>query len=256
MKITIIQPDPVWENKFANFRDLERLIAPSYNKTDVIILPEMFNTGFSMNPEQLSELPKAETFNWMKSTSQKGNFGLCGSYMVKEKDKFFNRWVFVTPGDEFWYYDKRHLFRMGDEDKFFSAGKSRLAFTFRRVRISPYVCYDIRFPVWSRNRNDYDLAIYSANWPEARKNVWNTLLMARAIENQCFVAGSNRIGTDGKGIRYCGNSSVVNPRGEIISSAGADKECAISAEISLDELSDFRKKFPVFKDADEFTIEL
>jgi predicted amidohydrolase len=256
MKITIIQPDLVWENKSANFGNLEGLIAPLYKKTDMIILPEMFNTGFSMNAEHISESSEAETYSWMKSISRKGDFGICGSYIVKEKDTFFNRWVFVSPGDESWYYDKRHLFSPGDEDKFFTSGKTRLVFTFRGVRISPYVCYDIRFPVWSRNRNDYDLAVYSANWPEARKNVWNVLLKARAIENQCFVAGSNRIGTDGKGIRYCGNSSVINPRGEIISSAGDDEECSISAEIFLDELSDLRKKFPVFMDADEFIIKL
>ena len=141
-------------------------------------------------------MPAGETLTWMMRAAIDGNFGVCGSYMVEEKGKFFNRWVFVSPLEEIWYYDKRHLFSMGDEDKFFSAGKSRLVFTFRNVRISPFICYDLRFPVWSRNRNEYDLAIYSANWPEVRIDVWNTLLRARAIENQCFVAGSNRIGTD------------------------------------------------------------
>ena len=170
----------------------------------------------------------------MKSTAQKGNFGVCGSYMVKENGRFFNRWVFVSPEKEIWYYDKRHLFSMGGEDKFFSAGKSRLVFSFRGVRISPYICYDLRFPVWSRNSNDYDLVIYSANWPEARINVWNTLLKARAIENQCFVAGSNRIGTDGNGIKYCGDSAIIDPRGEIIASADNNEECSVSAEISID----------------------
>jgi omega-amidase len=254
MKITIVQPGLIWENKIANFRNLERLIPPLKEKTDLVILPEMFNTGFSMNAGELSESPEAETFTWMKTTSRKGNFGLCGSYMVKDNGNFFNRWMFVSPEEKFWYYDKRHLFSMGEEDKFFSAGKERLVFTFRGVRISPFVCYDLRFPVWSRNRNDYDLAVYSANWPEARRNVWNILLQARAIENQCFVAGSNIIGTDGNGINYCGNSSVVNPRGEIIAKASANEECSVSAEISIDELAEFRKKFPVLNDTDEFTI--
>jgi omega-amidase len=254
MKITIIQPGLIWENKTANFRNLERLIPSLQQKTDLIILPEMFNTGFSMNTREFSESPEAETFTWMKSTSRKGNFGLCGSYMVKENGTFYNRWMFVSPGDEFYYYDKRHLFSMGEEDKFFSAGKERLVFTFRGVRISPFVCYDLRFPVWSRNRNDYDLAIYSANWPEARRNVWDILLQARAIENQCFVAGSNIIGTDGNGIKYCGDSTVVNPRGEVIAKAPANEDCSISADISIDELAEFRKKFPVLYDADKFTI--
>ncbi|MCX6254612.1 MAG: amidohydrolase [Bacteroidia bacterium] len=254
MKISIIQPDLAWEDKTGNFSKLEELILPLYEKTDIVVLPEMFNTGFSMNPGQLSELPQAETFNWMKNTAQKGNFGLCGSYMVKENLQFFNRWVFVSPENETRYYDKRHLFSMGEEDKLFSAGKTRLVFTFRGVRISPYICYDLRFPVWSRNKTDYDLMINSANWPESRINVWDTLLRARAIENQCFVAGANRIGTDGEGIKYCGDSKIINPRGEILSSASRNEEICITGEISMTELSDFREKFPVLKDADYFTI--
>lgn len=256
MKISIIQPNLVWENKTANFANLAGLISPLYNKTDIVILPEMFNTGFSMNPDQFSEHPEAETFIWMKETAREGNFGICGSYMVKEKSKFFNRFVFVSPENDFWYYDKRHLFSMGDEDKFFSAGKSRLVFTFRDIRISPYICYDLRFPVWSRNRNEYDLAIYATNWPEIRAEVWKTLLQARAIENQCYVAGSNRIGTDGNGVKHCGDSMIISPRGEIITLAKTNEECSISADLPISELFDFRRKFPVFNDADNFTIKL
>ena len=254
MKISIIQPDLAWEDKSRNFKNLGELISPLYKKTDIVVLPEMFNTGFSINPEQLSESPEAETFDWMKNIAQRGNFGLCGSYMVKENMHFFNRWVFVTPEKESWYYDKRHLFSMAGEDKFFSPGKTRLIFSFRGVRISPHICYDLRFPVWSRNRNDYDLIIYAANWPESRISVWNTLLKARAIENQCYVAGANRIGTDGEGIKYCGDSMIVDPRGVIIASANRNEESSVTGKISLTELSDFRKKFPVLKDADNFTI--
>ncbi len=254
MKISIIQSDIAWENKPANFKKLDLLISPLHNKTDLIILPEMFNTGFSMDPARLSEPPDSDTFIWMKVASRKGNFGVCGSYMVRESGKFFNRWVFVSPESDFWCYDKRHLFSLGKEDKFFSAGKSRMVFTFRDVRISPFICYDLRFPVWSRNRNDYDLAIYSANWPESRSEVWDTLLKARAIENQCYVAGSNIIGTDGEGLKYNGDSLIIGPRGEIISSGKTKEECIISADLSISELSDFRKKFPVFSDADNFTI--
>ena len=150
MKISIIQPDLAWEDKTDNFTILGRLISPLFNKTDIVILPEMFNTGFSMDPEKLSELPHAETFEWMLNLSLKGNFGLCGSYIVKENDNFYNRWVFVSPEKENWYYNKRHLFSMGGEDRFFSCGKDRLVFTFRGVRISPYICYDLRFPIWAR----------------------------------------------------------------------------------------------------------
>lgn len=254
MKISIIQPDIAWEDKSRNFQKLYDLISPLYNKTNLVILPEMFNTGFSMNPEELAESPAGETFGWMKSMAEKGNFGLCGSYIVKENMNFFNRFVFVAPGNEIRHYDKRHLFSMGGEDRLFSAGKSRLVFSFMGVRISPYICYDLRFPVWSRNRNESDLIIYAANWPESRRNVWNTLLQARAIENLCYVAGSNRTGTDGTGISYCGESVIIDPRGWIISSAGTETDCSVSADISMTELSDFRLKFPVMNDADDFSL--
>lgn len=251
MKISVIQPDIIWENKPANFACLEILISPLFNRTDLIILPEMFNTGFSMSVEQLSELPDGDTFRWMRSVAVKGNSGVCGSYMIKSDGQFFNRWVFVSPENESWYYNKRHLFSMGEEDKFFSKGHSRTIFNFRGMRICPFICYDLRFPVWSRNRNEYDLAIYSANWPGARINVWNTLIKARAIENQCYVAGVNRIGTDGMGISYCGESAIAGPRGEIINSVG-NEQSVISADLSLSELTDFRNKFPVINDADEY----
>jgi len=254
MKISVIQPDTVWEDKYRNFQNLTELIFPLYDNTDIVILPEMFNTGFSMRPAELSESPDGETFRWMKAIAEKGDFGICGSYVVKEDNCFFNRWVFVSPENDTALYNKRHLFSMGGEDSLFTAGSSRVVFSYRGVRIAPFICYDLRFPVWTRNRNDYDLLIYAANWPEIRQNVWNTLLKARAIENQCFVAGSNRTGTDGEGIKYCGESIIVNPRGELIEIAEADQECSITADISLTELADFRNKFPVINDADKFTI--
>jgi predicted amidohydrolase len=254
MKISVIQYDIAWEDKSCNFRNLSEIISPLFNKTDIVILPEMFNTGFSMNAGALSEPADGETFLWMKKIAEKGNFGVCGSYIVKENGSFYNRFVFVSPDSERWHYDKRHLFSMGGEDRLFSRGKSRLIFTFRGVRIAAYICYDLRFPVWSRNSEGSDLIIYSANWPEARQKVWNTLLQARAIENQCYVAGSNRTGTDGEGIRYCGGSLIIDPRGDILASAGSATESGIRAEISIDKLSEFRKKFPVSGDADEFNI--
>ena len=253
MKITVVQPDIEWENKKGNFFRIERLLNNISTGTDLVILPEMFNTGFSMNPEKLSELPGAETYKWLKNISLDGNFGICASYIVRDKNLFFNRWILVTPEGDLWSYDKRHLFRMTNEKQSFTAGKTRLAFPFRGVRICPNVCYDLRFPVWSRNRNDYDLLINSANWPAARRDVWLTLLKARAIENQCYVAGSNRIGTDGAGISYSGDSMIIDPKGKIIADA-ADKECSITADISMKELSEFRNKFPVLEDADDFTL--
>jgi predicted amidohydrolase len=255
MRISVIQPDIKWHDKRVNLSTLESLAQPLYSNTDLVILPEMFSTGFTMEPELLSEPMDGETLDWMRKMADKGNFGICGSYIVSEEGKFFNRWVFVSPDKSLYYYDKRHLFSLAEENMFYKAGKKRLVFEFRGFKISPYVCYDLRFPVWSRNRGEYDLAIYSANWPEVRVNVWNTLLRARAIENQCFVAGSNRIGADGKGIRHNGNSCIINARGELLSAAG-ESACSISTDLSLQELTDFRNKFNVFRDADEFEISM
>ncbi len=254
MKISVIQPYIVWEDKHLNFMNLTRLIKPLFNKTDVVLLPEMFNTGFSMNTSLLCETPDGITFEWMRNLAREGNFGLCGSYIVKEEDRFFNRFVFVSSEQETWHYDKRHLFTMGGEDKHFSAGNSRLIFSFRGMKISPYICYDLRFPVWSRNTGGFDLMIYSANWPASRQNVWNTLLKSRAIENQCYVAGSNRTGEDGAGLIYSGESIIIDPRGETIVSAGNKENHTINSELAMEELSDFRRKFPVSNDADKFTI--
>jgi omega-amidase len=254
MKLTLIQPDIIWENKSGNLERIGELISASPADTDIVILPEMFNTGFSMNPHELSEPPGSETFEWMKSMAEKCNYGICGSYIINENNHFYNRWIFVSPDNEIWSYNKRHLFSPGDEDKLFTHGNERVVFNFRGLRICPNICYDLRFPVWSRNRDDYDLLINSANWPERRRDVWLTLLKARAFENQCFVAGVNRIGIDGTGIKYCGDSMILGPKGEIIASDKRNKECLISGEILINELSDFREKFPVQNDADDFTI--
>jgi predicted amidohydrolase len=252
MKISIIQPEPAWENKKANLEHLSEMMLPLSHETDIIILPEMFSTGFSMNTS-LCEPYHGPTFDWMKKLSFEGGFAVCGSYMVIEKEKVYNRFVFVT-SDEEYFYDKRHLFSIGEENRFFEKGNSRTIFSYKGWNISPFVCYDLRFPVWSRNRNDYDLAIYVSSWPEARVNVWNTLLRARAIENQCYVTGSNRIGIDGNGVRHNGMSQIIDPRGELILSAGVNEERVITADLSLEELRDFRKKFDVQRDADEFNI--
>jgi omega-amidase len=255
LKVSIIQADLLWENKSGNLKKLEALIMPLFNKTDLVILPEMFNTGFSMNAS-LGESMQGETVQWMKAVSSRGNFGICGSLIIKEGKNYFNRFVFLSPENPIHYYDKRHLFGMGGEDTTFKPGNSKLIFTFRGMRISPFICYDLRFPVWSRNHDNYDLAVYTASWPESRMNVWNTLLRARAIENQCYVAGCNRIGTDDMGINYNGLSQIISPRGELICTAGTDMECALTENLSLQELIDFRIKFNVFGDADEFELKL
>ena len=256
MRLSVLQPDLVWENKSLNLNSLKRLLQPLKGKTDLVVLPEMFSTGFSMNTTELSEPQHGDTFLWMSEISSIGNFAICGSYMVREKQKVYNRWVFIGPGDVYHFYNKRHPFKMGREDKFITQGSARLVFNYLGFRISPYICYDLRFPVWSRNRNDTDLLIYAANWPDTRENAWNILLKARAIENQCFVAGSNRIGVDGNGISYSGDSAIIDPKGEIIALADYGQVQCITAEIKLEDLITFRKKFPVLNDADNFSIEL
>jgi len=256
MKLSIIQSDIIWEDKLRNLQVIGDIIINSVHEgTDIIILPEMFNTGFSMNPDKLAEPPRSTTFDWMKNIADLKNLGICGSYIIKKEGGFFNSWVFVSPHDEVFTYDKRHLFSPGNEDKLFTRGTVRLVFNFRGIRICPNICYDLRFPVWSRNLHDYDLLINSANWPGSRRDVWLTLLKARAIENQCFVAAANRVGVDGEGIYYCGDSLVAGPKGEIIAAAG-DSETLLTAEISPENLESFRKKFPMLDDADRFELKL
>lgn len=254
MKIAIVQPDTVWEAKNENLRRLEFQIKSLDNDTNLIVLPEMFSTGFSMNPLKLAESTYSETFEWMRKIASERHSGICGSYIVRLRNDFFNRWVFVSPEGRHRTYDKRHLFSITGENKYFTPGVKLLTFKFNEFRISATVCYDLRFPVWCRNNNKYDILINSANWPEARRDVWITLLKARAIENQCYVIGANRVGTDDNGFSYSGESAIIDPRGRIMASGSDKEECTITAVLSLKELKDFRKTFPVLRDTDNFSI--
>lgn len=254
MKLSLIQTTLAWEDKAAGLARFERLMDQLPSGCDLAVLPEMFNTGFTMNTSMLAETPEGETYEWMKRMASSFGFAVCGSYIVKEGSSYFNRWLFISPEGEEYYYNKRHLFAYSGEDKEFTAGNARLVFSYRGLRIMPSVCYDLRFPVWLRNQNDYDLMINSACWPAARTEIWNTLLRARAIENQAWVAGCNCTGTDGNGIKYTGNSLIAGPSGKILTSSG-DEEAVITADLSMDELSDFRSKYPFLKDADNFNLE-
>jgi omega-amidase len=254
MKITIVQPDIIWENRSANLKKIESLLHPVSGKTDLVILPEMFTTGFSMNTGNLAEEINAGTLAWMRSMSLERQFAICGSYIVDENHSFFNRFVFVTPDQKTYSYDKRHLFSIGGENDSYKPGKKRLVFTYNDVRISAIICYDLRFPVWIRNRNDYDLLICVSNWPDSRREVWNTLLKARAVENQCYVAGVNRVGSDNEENNYAGESVILDPRGRKIAEIKEYEEGIATGEISIPELISFRKNFPVWKDADDFGI--
>ena len=255
LKITIIQSDLHWENPGANISMFEEKIWKIREQADVIVLPEMFTTGFTMNAPVLAEPMNLTAFKWMKQQAAQTGAVVTGSLIIKEKDRYFNRLIWMQPDGKFFMYDKRHLFRMAEEHQIYSPGREKLLVEWKGWKIRPLICYDLRFPVWSRNRqNEYDLLIYVANWPEARRLPWKTLLQARAIENLSYVVGVNRIGKDGKGIMYCGESSVISPKGEVLWQKENSEEIATYA-LSKTELDSFRAKFPADMDADEFTLE-
>jgi len=254
MRVTIVQPDIFWEKKSANLSHLEEILDFSPGFTDLIVLPEMFTTGFTMDPGKYAEQDDSETFGWMQKISGIKEAAVCGSFIAEDKGSYYNRFICVSPSGEIFRYDKRHLFSISGEDKSYTQGNARIVFNYRGFRILPLICYDLRFPVWARNRGDYDLMICVANWPESRRDVWNTLLKARAIENQCFVAGVNRIGTDPSGNSYSGDSVLLDAKGKTILGLSVNREGHATAELSIQSLQAFRKEFPVWKDADEFTL--
>jgi len=254
LRITLAQVDLAWEDPRRNRNHFDLLIRQLTGKSDLVILPETFTTGFSMRARDLAEQMDGPTVNWLLQLSQITKIAICGSLLIKDNDSYYNRFVFVTPGGEVFFYNKRHLFSIGGESVSYTAGDERLIVHFLGWRIALYVCYDIRFPVWCRNVNDTDLMIFTANWPSSRSEVWKILLKARAIENQVYVAGVNRIGTDGEGILYLGESQVINPRGEALKENYLTNNGLLSFEISKNKLNDFRKKFPVANDADRFIV--
>lgn len=220
---------------------------------DLYVLPEMFSTGFCTSPEGVAEPEPCDSLKWMKDSAEMFSAAIAGSVAVEENGRFFNRFYFVTPDGNAVYYDKRHLFTYGGEHLKFTAGKERKIVEYKGVRILLQVCYDLRFPVWSRNRGDYDMVLYVASWPETRADAWRQLLKARAIENQCFVAGVNRIGTDPSN-SYCGGTMLIDPYGKVIAECADGMESVAVAEISMEELAAFRQKFPVLDDADDFEL--
>jgi len=254
--ITTIQTHLFWEDVQKNMEHFDEKINEIKDPTDIIILPEMFTTGFTMNPEKLAEQHGGKGLQWMLQKSKEKNCVVIGSISVKENGNFYNRLYWTKPGGTYEYYDKRHLFRMGNEDEHYTAGNKKLIINYKGWKICPLVCYDLRFPVWSRNRkeNTYDVLIYVANWPEVRSYPWKQLLIARAIENQAYVIGVNRIGEDGNRISHSGDTAVINPRGEIISQIVAHQDKAETTHLSYSYLQDFRKVFPVMLDGDEFEI--
>lgn len=255
LKISIVQTDIAWENKQENLRMLREKLHALRGTTEIVVLPEMFSTGFTMKSRELAEPVSGITVRILKELAADFQLALCGSFICSERSNYYNRAFFITPEGEEFYYDKRHLFRMGNEAEYFSAGNNKLIISYRGWNICLLVCYDLRFPVWSRNvNNEYDLLIYMASWPQARRLAWDTLLCARALENMCYVCGVNRIGVDGNKLIYNGGSVVFSAKGEPLASVPDGEEGIETVSLSLISLQQLRDKFPVWKDADAFRL--
>lgn len=258
IRISLVQTDLHWQDKTANLAMLEEKIWDLKGKTDLIILPEMFPTGFSMEASKLAEPMNLTVCKWMKQLAAHTGALITGSAIISEGGKYYNRLLWVSPEGKIQHYDKRHLFRMAEEDQTFSAGEKLPIFTLKGWKICPQVCYDLRFPVWARNNWEngiasYDLIFYIASWPAARTSAWDALLPARAIENLAYSIGVNRIGTDGNDIPYVGHSAAYDFRGEKIADLG-EKDQIQTITLSAQKLEEFREKFPAWKDADQFGI--
>ncbi len=258
LKISLIQTHILWENSKANLASLSKKIS-QIAKTDIIVLAEMFNTGFSMNQKELAQAMDGEAINWMINTAKKKQSAICGSLIIKEHGKYYNRFIWVTPDGELEQYDKRHLFSMAQENEHYTPGNENITINYKGWKIRPLICYDLRFPIWSRNRfngnnHDYDILVYVANWPKSRKDAWEKLLYARAIENQAYVIGVNGIGKDGNQLEYAGSSAIIDMKGELLNGQFHCNESIIEMDLNYTSLIDFRNKFPVLKDADLFNL--
>ncbi len=266
LKVTLLQSDLFWEDIDRNLELFTRKMASIKESSDLIVLPEMFNTGFTMNAKILAEQMGGKTMSWMQQQSREKKCVLTGSLILEERGNYYNRLLWIRPDGTYEIYDKRHLFRMAEEDTYFTPGNKRIIIELKGWKICPLICYDLRFPVWSRNRfrdqesvshtckAEYDVLLYTANWPERRNYAWKSLLPARAIENQAYVLGLNRIGNDGNNIPYSGDSVVLNFKGETVSTIKTNEEAIETVSLNYQDLEEFRKIFPVGLDTDAFTI--
>ncbi|MFN0212742.1 MAG: amidohydrolase [Saprospiraceae bacterium] len=261
MRISIIQSSLFWEKPEANRRMFGEKLASLQGNTDLVVLPEMFTTGFTMNAEPLAEPMNGRTMNWLLENAQRLNAAVTGSFICENEGKYFNRLVFMRPDGQFDFYDKKHLFTLATENEYFSAGKKRLIVDWMGWRICPLICYDLRFPAWSRNTTGsivgglnpyYDVLLYVANWPNRRAHHWRSLLTARAIENQSFVIGVNVAGADGNGFEYSGDSAIIDYSGQSLAHISDGKEGIETIDLSLKDLRNFRQQLPFLADADLF----
>ncbi len=255
LRITTIQTHLHWEDKIQNLSHLTHKMADLKGKTDIIVLPEMFTTGFTMRPNLFAETMEGESVAWMRQQAKALEADICGSLIIVENGIFYNRLVWMHANGRHEVYDKRHLFGLADEPKYYGSGSARLLLNCKGWKICPLICYDIRFPVWSRNVDEYDILIYVANFPERRIHAWSSLLVARAIENQAYVVGVNRVGEDGNGIYHSGDTAVIDFEGNTIYKMSHEED--IETHIfDKKDLSDFRQKLPFLKDKDEFMLKL
>jgi predicted amidohydrolase len=260
LTVATVQTDLFWENKEANLNRLEDRLANLRGMAELVVLPEMFSTGFSMQPEKLAETMDGPTVQWMKQISARNNFILTGSLIIQSGDAYYNRLIWMMPNGELGYYDKRHLFGFAEEDKHYTPGNKRLIASVKGWRVLLQVCYDLRFPVWARQQinpetaaPEYDLIVYVANWPQRRSHAWKTLLCARAIENQSYVIGVNRVGSDGHQVYHSGDSLIIDPMGEVLYHM-PDREDVFTITLEKSMLEETRQKLPFLKDADSFRI--
>jgi predicted amidohydrolase len=253
LKITVIQTDIVWENPAENLKHYNKLIL-SQPGSDLYVLPEMLNTGFTDNTKDFAETSDGFTLESLREISRISGAAICGSLILTENDKNYNAFVFVRPDGSVTKYFKRHLFKYGGEAEMFSRGEERVVVDYLGFKILLQICYDLRFPVWSRNSDNYDAIIYVANWPASRRNIFDVLIKARAIENLAYVIACNRTGEDGKNIKYDGGSCIIDFKGEMLSYAGDNSDAVISVELDKDALKSFRKSFPALDDRDSFEL--
>ena len=257
LRVSLVQQPLAWQDGAANRARFAELLQPLAGRTDLVVLPETFTTGFSMEVERLGEPPGGETSAWLARLATALDAVITGSVITREGARYYNRLLWSSPAGELRHYDKRHLFRMGREHEHFAAGHAAWSMAWRGFNICPLVCYDLRFPVWSRRRPDldYDLLLYVANWPAPRADAWRQLLRARAIENQAYVVGVNRVGDDGLGVPHAGDSAAIDFRGGTLADAG-NAPALLTVELPREPLVAFREKFPAHLDADRFTLEL
>ncbi|WP_312064131.1 amidohydrolase [Pantoea septica] len=253
LKITVLQETLHWMDGEANLRHFDAVLEGVTGR-DLILLPEMFTTGFAMEAAQRS-LPQTQVVAWLRKHAEASNALVGGSAAIQTEKGAVNRFLLVEPDGTLHQYDKRHLFRMADEHHHYLPGETRKVLAWRGWRILPQICYDLRFPVFSRNRDDYDLALYVANWPAPRALHWQALLLARAIENQAYIAGCNRVGSDGNQHQYSGDSRIISPQGEILSAAEPFAQARLDATLSREALHAYRERFPAWRDADGFTLD-